>query len=337
MNTFPVSTIGLSQLLTPVLTGPDAEFAESQLLEIFGPTAANPPQDGASLDDCLGQRRACLVCMVPRSGSSYLSTLMRSTERLGTAAEFLNLADTLPGLTLFRCPAGCGPLRSIVKEYRLGSLTEYLRHIVHYSSSPNGIFSIKGDFYQFLPLLRRGLLRRGLQKVTFVYTTREDILAQAVSAFRAVRTGSWSCLQPARAQAEFDAEGILQQLQRIVRLMAQWETLFALLDIHPLRLSYEQISAEPTEAVHQVAAALGVSLGSGPPESPLRQQRDGTSAEWMRRIRTAAADCIAEISARPRGAALPPAAAALPTSAPPGLRNGRFGLAWLKQWLKAAT
>lgn len=328
--------LGLSQLLTPLLTGPETEWIESQLREIFGPEAAEP-QDGSSLDDCLGQRRAGLLCMVPRSGSSFLSTLMRSTNRLGFTAEYLNLDAVAPLAShISRRPPGCGPLPTVVKDYHLGSLTEFLRHIIACSSSPNGIFSLKGDLYQYVPLLRRGLLRRGLQKATFIYITREDVLAQAVSAFRALRTGSWSVLQPARAQAEFDAEGILEQLQRIVRMMAQWETLFALLDVHPLRLTYEQISAQPAEAVHRVAAALGVSLGPGPLESPLRQQRDATSAEWAQRIRTAAAHYIKTLSAQRPGA--DPAAEAPPQSppAPPGPRPGRPGPAWLRQWLRPA-
>jgi trehalose 2-sulfotransferase len=277
----------LPQLLSPAVAGPGARFIESRLGEIFGPAALDPEGE-LTLDDLLGRKRACLLCMVPRSGSTYLGTLMRSTGQLGLAAEFLNLEDVPPSAQdLFRSIAGCDPIRGLVKRHRLDSLSGFLRHLIEHFSSPEGVFSIKGDFYQFLPLIRSGLIRKGLGKVTFVYLTREDVLAQAISAFRAIRSGAWSSLHTPRGVAEFDAEGILEQLGSILEMMRHWELLFSLLAIQPIRLTYEQITTQPAASVRALASALGVTVGKSP-ESPLLRQGDELSAEWADRIRTAA-------------------------------------------------
>ena len=275
----PAASAALDRFFSPVIAGPDASTIERRLREILGPGALDA--GGRSLDDCVGEKRACLVCITPRSGSAYLSSLMRATGQLGFCAESMNFED----------------IQLVVREQPLRSVGDYLQYMIGRYSSPNGVFSMKADFFQCLPLIRNRMLRQGLEKVAFVYLTREDVLAQAISLFRAIRTGQWSSVHPARGTAEFNLEGILEQLGCIVQMLARWESLFAMLDLRPLRLTYEQLVAQPEAAVRRVAAPFGVTIGPRL-ESPLRQQRDQMSAQWAQRIRAAAGEFLGSLSVR---------------------------------------
>ena len=260
----------LAERLSKLFNGPEAQLVEGRLEELLL-KAGQRKAEGPSLDDCLGDNKACLVCMTPRSGSTYLSTLMDSTGKLGRCLEFLNFEDI--------------QLRNHSESFVC--LTDYLKHVIGQYSSCTGVFSMKGDLYHYLPLIKKSLIRRGLKQVFFVYLTREDLLAQAVSAFRAIQTGQWSSQQASRGEPQFEAEGILEQLDALLRMMTRWELLFGLLEIKPIRLTYETLVAQPTTSVQRLASALGVNVDCTL-SSPLKIQRDELSAEWTDRIREAA-------------------------------------------------
>jgi LPS sulfotransferase NodH len=260
----------LAERLSALLTGPEAQLVESRLKKLLINSERQRPEE-LSLDDCLAGKKACLICMTPRSGSTYLSTLMESTGQLGNCLELLNFEDI--------------ELRGGRPSF--GCLTEYLEEAIKRHSSKTGVFSMKGDLYHYLPLIKKGLIRSGLRQVCFVYLTREDVLAQAVSAFRAIQTGEWSSLHSRRAEPKFDAEGILEQMDILLHMMARWELIFALLDLKPIRITYETLVAQPTETVQNLAKSLGVTV-NGTTHSPLAIQRDELSANWTNQIRKVA-------------------------------------------------
>jgi len=263
-----------------LLRGSEAESIDQQLRSIFG---GNPLryEPETSLDDCLGERQAILLCITPRSGSSHLGELMASTGKLGLTVEYMNLDELAAG--------------GFVNRNGLRSLAAYSRCVIERFSGKAGVFSMKGDFFQYLALIRTGLIRAGLKKVHFVYLTREDVLAQAVSLYRAIQSGKWSSLHEAQAPVQYDATGILQQLQYLTEMMGRWELAFNLLGLHPLRLTYERLMAEPVAVVQQIAGLAGVSVSESELSSSLRPLRDVVSAEWENRLRSEVESCIRKL------------------------------------------
>ena len=142
MNSAEAVPASLDLLLSPVLAGAEAQFYEAQLRDIFGP-AAEDGHGELSLDDCLGARRACLLCITPRSGSTYLRSLMQSTGQLGFAAEFMNLEEgsTHPF-----------DIRKMVAQHGFRALESYLRFVIDKTSAPTNVFAMKGDLYQYVPV-----------------------------------------------------------------------------------------------------------------------------------------------------------------------------------------
>jgi len=83
-------------------------------------------------------------------------------------------------------------------------------------------------------------------------------------------------------------------------MMNRWEILFSLLGIHPLRMTYEQISRDPAGAVRKVASFLGMKRLVDAGESALRRQRDAQSELWAAMIRAETALELRESSSHRR-------------------------------------
>jgi LPS sulfotransferase NodH len=274
--------------LMETLGGPELDYAESQIRHAF--PGVDPESDNETLEDWCGDAVGCMVCLTPRSGSTYLTTLLESTGRFGVAREFMNLWDYKHNVGDF-----LGALKVIaprdepVFEEGITTLSSYVRSAVQTSQDVEGIFVLKGDLYQFLPLFTRGWLHAGMRKIRFVYVTREDVLMQAISLFRAIRGGAWSSEQRGEREVVFERDGILDQFEYLLRMMKRWETLFSLLGIHPLRMTYEQISRDPAGGVRKIASFLGMKGLVDVGESALRRQRDAQSELWAAMIRADAA------------------------------------------------
>src|SRR4029079_2546776 len=124
---------------------------------------------------------------------------------------------------------------------------------------------IKLHWYQVESFLYHLRLRRGLTDAnereviedvfpspTFVWMTREDTVAQAVSWWKAMSTGRWVGAQAARAEAEYDEDGIRGRLQRIESDTPSWLRWFDANEVEPLHVVYEELAAEPTGEVRRV-------------------------------------------------------------------------------------
>jgi LPS sulfotransferase NodH len=125
-----------------------------------------------------------------------------------------------------------------------------------------------------------------LPNLHFVYLTRDDLLAQAISWARALRTEQYRSTQPAKRRAVYDADLIRSQLMAVVRERAQWEAFFARTGIEPLRIVYERFLEDQSSYVDRVASLVGI-------ENPVVDQRrvdlviqrDAVSEEWKQRFR----------------------------------------------------
>jgi LPS sulfotransferase NodH len=197
--------------------------------------------------------RLILLCFTPRSGSTALSALLDNTNRLGSGSgERLNRKNKV--------------LHRIAAETRPRTRRELLERVIDASRTRNGVAQIKCDLPQLLPFLLDPGCFAVLRQARFVYLTRGDILGQAISRHRSISTGLAHLRRraedgaAARTEAPYSFDAILGQIERLTRMMAAYEKVFALLGISPLRITYEQLLERPGEVVRDIGRLVGVGI-----------------------------------------------------------------------------
>ena len=219
-----------------------------------------------------GKMRVCLICMTPRSGSTFFSEALRVTEQLGNPGEWFNAHDTRS-------------IDQIIERYGCQSREDILDHIYNYSASDNGICVIKGDYFQCLPFLFDGLFESHYDQVKFVFLTREDLLAQAISRYVGTITGSWSSSQKASGETvEYDRIGIEKQLTFLLDMEEGWRNLFASRGIRPARMTYEQLTRNLSGKVEQISKIMNVPLAvdMNPEDLSLKKQGSSRNKDWAK-------------------------------------------------------
>ncbi|MFY9488913.1 MAG: Stf0 family sulfotransferase [Solirubrobacterales bacterium] len=254
-------------------------------------------------------RRAYFVCATQRSGSTLLCELLKATGVAGRPGEFFEqLRSTgMPrqGRQYFEGiadQAAIGHLPPVDpgRPEQPGEFERLIRGIVASQSSANGVFAAKlmwnymDDFRARLRLLP-GLadapagtaIRSVFSDPQFIYVTREDKVAQAVSLWKAIQTQQWrdegGVGKSPRAIYSFAAlDHLVCELEA---WELEWERWFEQSGVDPIRVVYERLSASRVETIERVLLELGLEV----PErdltvSPLmRRQADESSEEWARR------------------------------------------------------
>jgi LPS sulfotransferase NodH len=232
--------------------------------------------------EAAGIDRTFFVCSTPRTGSTMLGNLLADTGLVGRAGEYFGQP--------FRREVAPGLSRRGFDDY-LVDCTQHARG--------TGTLGIKLHWDQvevFLYLLR---LRRGLHGLTdwqvieavfpaprFVWMTREDTLAQAVSWWKAMTTRKWTDGRPVRGEPSFDADGIAGRIRRIEEHTAAWRRWFEQNGVEPLRLTYEELVGDPAETARRALAFVGVDVPEGFAVDPrTERQADAVNEDWIRRYR----------------------------------------------------
>jgi trehalose 2-sulfotransferase len=222
------------------------------------------------------------LAILPRSGSTALCSLLSETGVLGYPDEYFNPR---------------APMQLWARRLASRSLAEYASALRRERATPNGVFGVKAAFNDLEPLLEPEVMQQLLGDLMFVYLTREDMAAQAVSEFIAEETGIWhrdqqgnplySVSRAERASIGFDEERIMAILDLFVRMGQAWERFFARASIEPLRITYEQFCADPQRVVRDVAAYLGVNWEGEISMSMAVTSKlgDERSREWAERVR----------------------------------------------------
>ena len=161
------------------------------------------------------------------------------------------------------------------------------------------VFGLKLIWYQhdlFLTRLKalRGadgladgqLIAAALPDPRYVWITRDDVVAQAVSWWRAKSTRVWRDDDRPVADATFDYSKI-DELVRLSRVQnAAWEEWFDENRITPLHVTYEMLVADPAAVAHRSLGHLGIEPDGGFTARPrTRKQADTVNAEWISRYR----------------------------------------------------
>ena len=174
-------------------------------------------------------------------------------------------------------------------------------------TSENGVFAAKlmwGQLDDLVATVRSvypddasdtdlALLGRAFGNLRFVYLSRTDALAQAVSWLRAEQTGIWwetdeTGTQMPGAAPSFDRVQLDALLSVIDDHNAAWRGWFPASAVSPYEVRYEDVDTEPETTVLSVLRHLGLRLPDEVKvESQYHRLADRLNAEWIDRYRAA--------------------------------------------------
>lgn len=209
-----------------------------------------------------GALRGYALCAEPRAGTTFLKEALRSTVAMGEPVEWF-------------APQW---------EEEVGaSGSDFLRAMLSRTASSNGIYGLKIFSSHARSAERHGWATR-LPNLSFVHIRREDLLGQAISLVRAAQTDRYMSEQPEDRPARYRQHRITWAMLDLARGQARWEIWFARNGIQPLRMTYEELMADPQGAVTRIARLMGVENATiDLDEVSTGIMRDSMSEDWRRR------------------------------------------------------
>lgn len=203
---------------------------------------ATPAFDGAPYDAL----EMLLICMTPRSGSQYLGSLLRDNG-LGLAHEHFRYTG--------------GAIEEIAQQFGLETFEDFVRNRIEKNIAVGNVFSAKADWMQFLPLYYLGAYEYYFKAAHYIYLTRRDRLAQAISRYIATESRYFHTTyvdrKAAVASVGFSYDGIKFHLDHILALENAWERFFLAEGIQPLRIYYEDLASDPAAILRSIFSHLG--------------------------------------------------------------------------------
>jgi LPS sulfotransferase NodH len=221
--------------------------------------------------------RAVFLCMTPRSGSTYLSALLQANG-LGRSGEH---AKSEP----FRIAGG--DLAALAEQAGLRSYQDYVWNRIE-RFSEGDVFMAKADWPQFAPLYYSGAVAALFSNARYIYLTREDMMAQAVSRYISSVTGYFHSIQPGEAVARaqevpLDHDLITRNVKHLVEMKGAWDQFFAAQLIRPLRVTYEQLDEDPLAVLRAIFAYVDLPLPDPPVMTTPYSRVSDARHDYMRR------------------------------------------------------
>lgn len=243
--------------------------------------------------------RAYIICTAPRSGSTLLCRLLAATGRAGNPDSYFHtptLAGWLSDYDLTRDAfssdqAAAAAVFAAAKEE---------------GAAGTGVFGLRMQRSSFAFFMAQtatlfpdaptdaGRIRAAFGETLYVYLSRQDKLAQAISMVKAEQTGLWhktadeaelERLSPSGPPV-YDPRRIREKRDELAVLDAEWPIWFAQEGIAPLSLTYEDLSADPPGTLAQVLAALGVDPAlAAAVSAPTARLSDEINRRWADRFK----------------------------------------------------
>jgi len=266
--------------------------------------------------------RAYVICSTPRSGSTLLCELLKSTGVAGRPEEYFEArpgtglpphpGDYLQGLP--RTGAGIrddaspphappySDLRGLL-DYR-----EHLDRTFELGTTDNGVFATKlmwrqlADVHvlssglpEFSGLEVHDLLERLFGGPSYVWMRRRDKLRQAISRWRALQSWTWR-LEHSPADGSppilrYSFEGIDHLARSLQAEDDAWGRYFANHGLAQLSIFYEDdLERDRAATTERVLEHIGVAVPEHwKPSDPTVRQADGLNEEWFAAYRRDAA------------------------------------------------
>lgn len=181
------------------------------------------------------------ICCTPRSGSTWLSDLLRSTGVLGHPHEYLSTYT----------------MRQWVDVDYPDSIALKVEQIKRRAVTANGVYSFKLFPHQLAAIGQCDWLS-DLPALRFVHLRRADVLGQALSLVIAGQTGRYFAAASAVGSPEYDRQAIEDAIDTLLAQEALLQRFFATSGIVPLVIDYDELIADPQRSVNRIAQLLGM-------------------------------------------------------------------------------
>jgi LPS sulfotransferase NodH len=251
-----------------------------------------------------GASRSYVLACTPRVGSHLLSDALTSTRMAGHPREWLPrfAADAVPLTPRDRLRLVTQPPSQ--ETYDAAIDGPYVKQILASGTGENGVFGIVIHWFVLQDAVRRlraffetressphHVLASAFPNLSYVWLKRRDKVAQAVSWYTAIQTGTyvgrhapadWEELE----RVPFDYGQIRYLLSVLTAFENAWRSFFSSSGITPLVLSYEDLSAHYVATIRSVLDFLQLETADVDVAVPTREKyADARSREWVERFK----------------------------------------------------
>ena len=242
---------------------------------------------------------AYVICTSPRSGSTLLCRLLAATGVAGAPNSHFHR----PSLAAWRedYALNIEGLPEDIQRRRL------FKAAIAKGKGHTPVFGLRlqrQSFAFFLEQLRllypdvpsdKARFDAAFGPTRFIYLTRPNKVAQAISYLKAEQTGLWhkapdgtviERLAPP-APAQYDPARIADLCSEFDAFESQWRDWFPSQGITPLALTYDDLAQNPQNQLARVLGFLGLDPATADTiPTPVAKLADATSAEWEKRFRS---------------------------------------------------
>ncbi len=200
-----------------------------------------------------------------RSGSNLLSELL-----VQAGMGFYPLGE----------PMNVASIRRISDRHGLSSFTDYMLFLVR-RYRRDDLVGFKLSIGQLFDLTRLGVLQH-FEEVKLVHSVRRDLLAQAISHYKARETGKWMSRtdQDTPTDVPYEGEDIMRCLQVVTMRRGHYEYFRSLHRVPGVNIFYEDVLNDPVAAVTRVAEFLNKPADTSAVDVAavaIKQQRDSVN------------------------------------------------------------
>lgn len=231
------------------------------------------------LDKKRDPKTCFMIAFTPRSGSSYLCDLLASARCFGRPDEYLN--------SIF--------MPEILQKIPATTPQEYLRNVFRATGTPNGVAGLKASWFQFENFSTLIQAQASLANLRFIYLTRRDTAAQAVSLYLATESNVFHT-NVSHEQSElsrldevtYSFAGVKKWHQHILTQERGWREYFLTNKIIPIYITYEELVADTADVLRRIADYLDVSLEGVQlsNKSIFKKLGDRRNGEWAARFKS---------------------------------------------------
>lgn len=244
-----------------------------------------------------------VICGTPRSGSTLLCEMLGATGVAGRPNSFFRPVDILWWAKAWGVPY---PYGADGPEFD----RDYLSAMRREGSAGTGVFGLRLMWDSVTEASRRLSVALGTDRdvalnleaafgpTLFIHVSRSDKIAQAVSRVRAEQSGVWHLAADGTVlEGDESAQPTVYDGNRIADLVDElrshdeaWSRFFEDRGISPLRLVYEDVTANPWAALGSILAGLGLdpAIARSIPVKTAKMA-DEESRIWVERFRQGSA------------------------------------------------
>ncbi|MBX2867193.1 MAG: Stf0 sulfotransferase family protein [Acidiferrobacterales bacterium] len=235
-----------------------------------------------------------IICSTPRSGSTLLCDLLKSTQIAGRPDSFFMDTFYTDWGAYFNIDVDCWRSSN---QFNL----PYLEAVLEEGVGDTGVFGMRLQWESLNALASRlrslfssnandrEVFYSVFEATHYIHLSRDDKIAQAVSLCKAEQTGLWH-RNPDGSERERLKKGDapvygFKALSRYFKLLEQqdsmWIDWFAQQGIHPVTVTYEELSENPQPTLEKILYALNLDPSAAEIAKPMTaKMSDSESVKW---------------------------------------------------------